>query len=82
MIKKYNHEVMSVQYTGMNKEEIKEFFGKGVHHYEGENLIIPFDGGGELEVNPFDYIVKEPDGHVYALGGIKFEENYKENVGN
>ena len=79
MVKDYNHEVKAIQYTGVNKDEIRGFLGEGMHHYEGENLIILFDEGGELEVNPVDYIIKESSGHVYALDPIKFEEDYKEN---
>ena len=79
MIKDYIHEVKAIQYTGVNRDEIKEFLGESEHYYEDENLIIPFDEGGELEVNPADYVIKELSGHVYALDAIKFEEDYKEN---
>ena len=79
MIKDYTHEVKAIQYTGVNREEIKEFLGEWEHNYEGENLIIPFEGGGEVEVNPVGYVIKEPSGHVYALDAVKFEEDYKEN---
>ena len=79
MIKDYTHEVKAIQYTGVNREEIKEFLGEWEHYYEGENLIIPFEGGGEVEVNPADYVIKEPSGHVYALDAVKFEEDYREN---
>ena len=79
MIKDYIHEVKAIQYTGVNRDEIKEFLEGGGHYYEEEYLIILFDGGGELEVNPADYVIKEPSGHVYALDPIKFEEDYREN---
>ena len=79
MIKDYIHEVKAIQYTGVNRDEIKEFLEGGGHYYEEEDLIILFDGGGELEVNPADYVIKEPSGHVYALDTIKFEEDYREN---
>ena len=78
MIKNYNHEVEAIQYTGVNRDEIKEFLGECEHYYEGENLVIPFEDGGEVEVNPADYIIKELSGHVYALEPIKFEEDYRE----
>ena len=79
MIKDYIHEVKAIQYTGVNRDEIKDFLGEWEHYYEGENLVIPFEGGGEVEVNPADYVIKEPSGHVYALDAIKFEEDYREN---
>ena len=79
MIKDNIHEVKAIQYTGVNRDEIKEFLEGGGHYYEEEDLIIPFDGGGELEVNPTDYVIKEPSGHVYALDPIKFEEDYRKN---
>ena len=79
MIKDYIHQVKAILYTGVNRGEIKEFLGEWEHYYEGENLIIPFEGGGEVEVNPADYVIKEPSGHVYALDAVKFEEDYREN---
>ena len=79
MIKDYIHQVKAILYTGVNRGEIKEFLGEWEHYYEGENLIIPFEGCGEVEVNPVDYVIKEPSGHVYALDAVKFEEDYREN---
>ena len=79
MVKNYNHKVTAIQYTGVNRDEIKEFLGEWGHYYENEFLVIPFEGGGEVEVSPSDYVIKELSGHVYALDPIKFEEDYKEN---
>ena len=36
MVKAYIHEVKAIKYTGENKSMIKEFLGKGMHHYEGK----------------------------------------------
>ena len=36
MVKDYIHEVKAIQYTGVNRDEIKEFLGEGMLLYEGE----------------------------------------------
>ena len=78
MVKDYIHEVTAIQYTGVNKDEIKEFLREGMHHYEGEELVIPHDEG-DLVVNETDYILKEANGKVYAIEESDFKNLYREN---
>ena len=77
MIKDYIHEVTAIQYTGVNRDEIKEFLGKGTHHYEGVNLVIEHDEG-DLVLDISDYLIMEKNGKVYGLEDVEFKELYTE----
>ena len=77
MIKDYIHEVTAIQYTGVNKDEIKEFLREGMHHYEGEELVIPHDEG-DLVLDISDYLIMEKNGKVYGLEDVEFKELYTE----
>ena len=76
IVKTYTHEVRAIQFLG-NPEEIKEFLGEGMHHYEELDLIIPHDEG-DLVVNETDYLLKEKNGKIYALEESDFKKLYRE----
>ena len=76
MVKDYIHEVTAIQYTGVNKDEIKEFLREGMHHYEGDNLVIEHDEG-DLVLDISDYLVMERNGKVYAVEEKEFNKLYK-----
>ena len=76
VVKDYNHEVKAIQYTGENKSMIKEFLGKGMHHYEGDNLVIEHDEG-DLVLDISDYLAMERNGKVYAVEEKEFNKLYK-----
>ena len=78
MIKNYIHKVKAIKYTGENKSMIKEFLGKGTHHYEGDNLVIEHDEG-DLVLDISDYLVMERNGKVYAVEETDFKELYRGN---
>ena len=75
MIKNYIHKVTAIKYTGENKSMIKEFLGKGMHHYEGDNLVIEHDEG-DLVLDISDYLVMERNGKVYAVEEKEFNKLY------
>ena len=75
MIKNYIHKVKAIKYTGENKSMIKEFLGKGMHHYEGDNLVIEHDEG-DLVLDISDYLVMERNGKVYAVEEKEFNKLY------
>ncbi len=77
MIKDCIHEVKAIQYTGVNRDEIKEFLGKGMHHYEGEELVIEHDEG-DLVLDISDYLIMEKNGKVYGLDEPEFKKLYTE----
>ena len=75
MLKEYNVTIKAIQYTGENKSMIKEFLRKGMHHYEGDNLVIEHDEG-DLVLDISDYLVMERNGKVYAVEEKEFNKLY------
>ena len=76
MIKDYVHEVKAIQFLG-NPEEIKEFLGDCMHHYEELDLVIPHDEG-DLVLNETDYLLKEANDKIYAVEESDFKKLYTE----
>lgn len=62
--------VRALQFTGENRVETRAFFGKTIVIRQGRF----FDGEGYVVTN--DWLVKEPSGRIYKVGGEEFEAGY------
>lgn len=66
-----------IQYTGNNKQEIKDFTNNATMIEIKKSLSIKTDMGWQ-DANPGDWIIKEQSGMFYSVENDIFKKEYEE----